>query len=382
VSVFLYDTETDTLKLEASTNASGRAREASHVQFPMSIRDNLISQVARERQAVVVNDVLQSDAYVADPDLPETRSEMALPMLVGQHLVGVLDLQSQMANRFSHEDQHILTTLAEQVAIAVRNAQLFEETKAARQAAEEANETKSRFLANMSHELRTPLNAILNFTAFVADGVLGPVNGEQEDVLQEALASGKHLLSLINDVLDITKIEAGMMDLFVEELDFNVVLASVVSVGKGLVKDKPVKLVAEIEEGLPKSFGDKRRLRQVFLNLLSNAAKFTSEGQIMITAQRCDDGVEVVVSDTGIGIAPDEHHKVFESFKQAKHDLAGAVGTGLGMPISKYFVEIHSGRIWFESEPGEGTTFYVRLPSLSQDEAESINELVTVESAA
>ncbi|MBN1564779.1 MAG: GAF domain-containing protein [Anaerolineae bacterium] len=379
VSIYLHDPATGILRLAAETNVDDRTADNTNVVIHIHDQLGLIPQAARKHEAVVIGDTEQTAVFRANPALPATRSEMVVPMLVGDQLVGVLDLQSRQANRFSEEDKYIITTLAEQMAIAVRNAQLFQEVETARRAAETANETKSRFLANMSHELRTPLNAILNFTAFVADGVLGDVNEEQVEVLQESIASGKHLLSLINDVLDITKIEAGMMELFIEKVDIHAELTSAVSVGRGLIKEKPIKLLTEIADDLPTTYGDKRRLRQVFLNLISNAAKFTSEGEITITGQRWEDGVEVIVKDTGMGIAPEEHHKVFESFKQAKHDLTGTVGTGLGMPITKYFVEMHDGQIWFESQLGAGTTFYVRLPQLSQQDAEKINELAQMD---
>jgi signal transduction histidine kinase/low affinity Fe/Cu permease len=377
VSVYLFDAAAGVLRRAADATTSGLSRpHETDNAIRVDDANGIIPLAARSLDAVVINDTAQSDRFRVDAALPDTRAEMVVPLLVGKSLVGVLDLQSKQVNRFSTEDQYILTTLAEQVAIAVRNAQLFQEAETARREAETANETKSRFLANMSHELRTPLNAILNFSAFVADGVLGPVNEEQAEVLNESIASGKHLLSLINDVLDITKIEAGMMELFIEEVDLNTVISSAVSVAKGLVKDKPVSLLTTIDEGLPSTFGDKRRLRQVFLNIISNAAKFTTSGEIEISAQRWESGVEVRVRDTGMGIPADEQHKVFEAFKQAKHELAGAPGTGLGMPITRYFVEMHGGQIWFESQPGEGTTFYVRLPHMTQTSAEHMNQQI------
>ncbi len=372
VSAFLYDSDDETLRLAARTDANGQAINSPTTLFAINKHTGLVAQAARDRRIMVVNNVESSPAFLPNPMLPKTRSEMVLPMVVGDNLVGVLDMQSDITDRFGEEERQIFTMLTEQIAIAVRNALLFETARAARLAAEEANQTKSKFLANMSHELRTPLNAILNFTAFVADGVMGPVNDDQVDLLNQAIESGKHLLSLINDVLDITKIEAGMMELFIEEVDLNAILQSVVSVGKGLIKDKPVELITDIEDQLPTTHGDKRRLRQVFLNLMSNATKFTAKGEITLVARRWENGIEVMIRDTGIGIAPEEHYKVFESFKQAKHDLSGAVGTGLGMPISKYFVEMHSGQMWFESETGVGTTFFIRLPALSQVEADAI----------
>lgn len=248
-----------------------------------------------------------------------------------------------------------------------------EALKRAKEEAEEANRVKSRFLANMSHELRTPLNAILNFTAFVADGLMGPVNEEQVETLQESIASARHLLSLINDILDLTKIEAGLMELFIQKVDLNEILAASISVGKGLVKDKPIELIAEIQANLPGTYGDKRRLRQIFLNLVSNAIKFTPQGKVTVRAFRDDDLIQVSVSDTGIGIASADQKTIFESFKQAQNDLPETVGTGLGLSISQFFVESHGGQIWVESEVGVGSTFYVRLPILTETEARAKN---------
>jgi signal transduction histidine kinase len=196
------------------------------------------------------------------------------------------------------------------------------------------------------------------------------VNTEQVEALNESIASGKHLLSLINDVLDITKIEAGMMDLFVEEVDINAILSATLSVTKGLIKDKPIQLDTQIASDLPSTFGDKRRLRQVFINLVSNAVKFTSEGSVSIVAKHDNGGVEICVRDTGTGIAPEDQEAIFEPFKQARNNLKDAVGTGLGLPICKYFLESHGGSIRLESQLGEGSAFYVYLPVLSREQAD------------
>lgn len=284
-----------------------------------------------------------------------------------------LGILGEAFNSMTAQLQNLIGSLEQQVADRTRDLEAAKRrAEEAQASAEFANETKSRFLANMSHELRTPLNAILNFTEFVSEGIYGPVNEKQVHALQQSLISGSHLLSLINDVLDITKIEADMMELFIEEVDFNAVLASTVSVGKGLVKDKPIKLITEVDDDLPKTFGDNRRLRQVFLNVISNATKFTKQGSIMLTARRESDGIEVTIHDTGVGIAPEDYNKVFETFRQAKHDLVGTVGTGLGMPISKHFVEMHGGQIWFESQPEVGTTFYVHLPALTEEQMHTL----------
>ena len=184
----------------------------------------------------------------------------------------------------------------------------------ARNEADDANRIKTEFLSHMSHELRTPLNAILNFTAFVSDGLMGDVNAVQVDTLQKVIDSGNHLLSLINDILDISKIEAGMMNLFIEEFDINAIIKGTISTTKGLLKNKPVELVQEIEDDLPLIRGDKRRIRQIFLNLASNAAKFTPEGQITVRASQKNDEIQIEVQDSGIGIAPEDIGSVFEAF--------------------------------------------------------------------
>jgi signal transduction histidine kinase len=329
-------------------------------------KPSVVAMAARTRQTVVVNDVSDSSLYLRLNVLSRTRSEVAIPMLLGNRLLGIFDLESDQPNHFTDDDIRVMETLAEQIAIAVRNAQLFAEAQAAREAAEQASQVKSQFLANMSHELRTPLNAILNFSGFIADGLLGPVNDEQVEALNKVIGSSDHLLSLINDILDLTKIEVGMMDLFIQDVNINEALDSLLSTAKGLIKDKPVELVTDIEANLPVIQGDRRRIRQVMLNLLSNAVKFTPQGRITISAHYRDGALQLAVQDTGIGITDDQRNLVFETFRQAKHELSDTPGTGLGMPISKAFVEAHGGQLWFESEVGQGSTFYVTIPVETQ----------------
>lgn len=363
VSVFVYDDTAEVLKLAAATGSAGEKMLTEGKHFRLDDPLGLVPRAARSREAVIINDVAASRDHFFNPVLPLTKSEMALPMVASGQLVGVLDLQAEQTDRFTDDDLRVLTTLAEQVAVAVRNAELFAEVEQARHAAEEANKVKSQFLANMSHELRTPLNAILNFTEIVADGVLGDVNEKQVDALRKSVASGDHLLSLINDVLDITKIEVGMMQLFIEDVDMNAVVQSVLSTAHGLMKDKPdVELVTHIDSDLPTLQGDKRRLRQILLNLLSNAVKFTPSGTITLSIRRDGDQIAIAVQDTGVGIAPDDQSLVFETFRQTRHGLAERSGTGLGLPISKHFAEAHGGRMWLESEVNVGSTFYVELP--------------------
>lgn len=242
-----------------------------------------------------------------------------------------------------------------------------QEAKKAREEAERANQVKSAFLASVSHELRTPLNSIINFTKFVNKGVMGPVTERQQETLSKVIDSGQHLLNLINDVLDMSKIESGSLSLFVEEnININAILDTVVADARGMLHDKPVELLVEVDENLPPIMGDRKRILQIVLNMVSNACKFTEQGQVTIKAQQQNSDIHITVKDTGPGIAPEDYDAVFESFKQTSTGLRHGEGTGLGMPISKSLAEAHGGRLWFESTVGEGTTFYVTLPVKSE----------------
>lgn len=239
----------------------------------------------------------------------------------------------------------------------------LDETQKAREAAERSDEVKSAFLASMSHELRTPLNSIINFTKFVAKGMMGPVNEEQTNTLGEVIDSAKHLLSLINDVLDMSKIESGSLRLFVEEnIDMKAVLDNVLSTGKSLIVDRPITIESQVAADLPTIRGDRQRLLQILLNIMSNACKFTEEGPIQLVACHENGEIKISVKDSGPGIAVEDQPLVFEAFKQTSAGLRQGGGTGLGMPISKNLAEAHGGKLWVESEFGKGATFIVSLP--------------------
>jgi signal transduction histidine kinase len=239
--------------------------------------------------------------------------------------------------------------------------------KAAREQAERSDQVKSAFLASMSHELRTPLNVVLNFTQFVIDGDTGPVNDVQVELLKEVVNSGKHLLSLINDVLDMSKIEAGSLKLFIEDdISVNKLLNSVIATGQGLLAGKSVELRTSIDPELPLIRADAQRILQIFLNLMSNACKFTDNGFIEVSAKLQDNSVVIAVSDTGPGIAPEDHELIFEAFKQTTVGLQHGGGTGLGLPIARNLAVAHGGELWLTSEVGKGTTFYVSLPVKSE----------------
>ena len=258
-----------------------------------------------------------------------------------------------MANRLDN----LVRELETQVSVAEK----------ARATAEQSDQVKSAFLASMSHELRTPLNSVINFTKFVVRGVMGPVTERQTETLNKVVASGQHLLNLINDVLDMSKIESGSLNLFVEDdINLTEIMDTVVASGEAIIGDKPVALKRDIAVDLPMMRGDRKRLTQIFLNVVSNACKFTQEGYVKITAKVIDGTLHFTVQDTGPGIEKEDQQSVFEPFRQTDSGLRQGEGTGLGMPISQNLTQAHGGRLWFESTAGEGTTFFVTLPVKSE----------------
>lgn len=265
---------------------------------------------------------------------------------------------NKMAAAIEYRDQVQITQLKDQLY----------ETEKARAQAERSDQVKSAFLASMSHELRTPLNAVINFTKFVAKGDLGPVNQEQEETLNEVVDSAKHLLNLINDVLDMSKIDSGSLNLFIQDnVSVTEILNTATSMGRSLLAGKQVDLQLDVPADLPTIRADKQRILQILLNIMSNACKFTETGSINVKATHRHDEVVIAIKDTGPGIAQEDQPLVFEAFKQTSSGLQQGTGTGLGMPISKHLAEVHGGRLWLESQPGQGSTFYVALPIKSEE---------------
>ncbi len=246
--------------------------------------------------------------------------------------------------------------------------QQIRETEAARDKAEQSDRVKSAFLASMSHELRTPLNSVINLTRFVVDGDTGDINEQQKELLTDVVGSGKHLLALINDVLDMSKIEAGSLNLFSEDhVQLKALIDSAAATARSLLVGKPVRLHTDIANDLPGVRADKQRILQVLLNVLSNACKFTDEGEIRIHARQDNGEVRISVTDTGAGIAAEDQALVFLPFQQTITGLRQGGGTGLGMPIAKNLIEAHGGRIWLESTLGQGTTFHITIPVQQAD---------------
>jgi GAF domain-containing protein/CheY-like chemotaxis protein len=324
---------------------------------------SVIGQATASGAPVIAFDTDEDALHFKNDLLPDTRSEMAIPLKLGAQVVGALDVQSAEPNAFTQDDVQVLSTLADQLTTAIQNARLYEEQRRTAEKLREVDQLKSQFLANMSHELRTPLNSIIGFSRVILKGIDGPLTELQEQDLTAIYNSGTHLLGLINDVLDHSKIESGKLDLTFDETSLTDIIKGVMSTSVALFKDKPrIKVSHYIAPDMPTIIADDTRVRQVLLNLMSNAAKFTAEGAVHLNATYDEDFVMIKVKDSGIGISPEKFAVVFQEFEQADSSTTRAYGgTGLGMSISKYFIDMHKGNIWLESEENVGTTFTVRL---------------------
>ena len=370
-SIFLMEGMSATVA--ASTGEAGKQLIENKHSLELREGASIIGHVCFTGEPLIVNDVTLNPTHRPHPLLPETKAEAGIPLKIGNRVTGALDVQSTKANAFSQDDLAVLQTLADQIAIALDNSRSFEVAQQALIEVREADRLKTEFLANMSHELRTPLNSIIGFSRVILKGIDGPINDLQQQDLEAIHHSGQHLLDMINNILDISKIEAGKMELNIEEIEINDVVESVISAARGLVKEKPIRLMSDIPENLPKVNADRTRVRQILLNLLQNASKFTDEGEITVKIEHLefDNLLKFSVSDTGIGIAQEDVNKLFERFSQVDSSLTRKVGgTGLGLSISKLLVEMQGGTIDLESELGKGTTFWFTIPVAIEEEEE------------
>jgi len=291
------------------------------------------------------------------------RAALVAPMLREDTAIGSIGLRRIEAGPFTPRQIELLEAFAAQAVIAIENVRLFTEIQEKSRQLEIASQHKSQFLANMSHELRTPLNAIIGYTEMMADGLYGDVPEKTQGVLERVQANGRHLLGLINDVLDLSKIEAGQLVLAIEEYSVADMVATVLSATESLARTKGLQLGSDVPAGLPTGTGDARRLTQVLLNLVGNAIKFTDQGSIEVRAAQAGERFELSVVDSGFGIAPEDQAKIFEEFQQVDNTSTRKKGgTGLGLSISRRIVELHGGRITVESEVGKGSTFKVTVP--------------------
>jgi signal transduction histidine kinase len=292
------------------------------------------------------------------------RTLLAVPMLRDGVPIGAIITGRGEVRPFSTKQISLLKTFADQAVIAIENVRLFNEIQDKTRQLEVANEHKSQFLASMSHELRTPLNAVIGFSEVLLERMFGELNPKQAEYLDDILSSGRHLLSLINDILDLSKIEAGRMELESAEFDLPQAIDNALVLVRERAARHGLTLDTAVDTRLGTVRGDERKIKQVLLNLLSNAVKFTPEGgRIQVRAARVDGAAEISVADTGVGIAPEDQEAVFEEFRQVGTDYAKKrEGTGLGLALARRFVELHGGRMWLKSQAGEGSTFTFTIP--------------------
>jgi signal transduction histidine kinase len=364
--IYLLNPAKDQLVLATGAGEAGKQMVAQGWSIPANRERSLVARTARERQGVIVNDVRAAPDFMPNPLLPETRSEMAVPLIVGDTLLGVFDVQADRVNHFTAEDVRIYTTLAAQVAVALQNANLYAEQAAIVVRLRELDQLKSAFLANMSHELRTPLNSVLGFTQVILEGLDGPLTTNMTADLQLIEKNGQHLLNLINDVLDMAKIEAGRVSLVLERINPRELVEDVFETAGSLAREKSLYLKVDSAVAPDLTLmADHTRLRQVIINVIGNAIKFTESGGITVHLAQQDDRLQLRICDTGIGIPANKLETVFEAFSQIDTSTTRkAGGTGLGLPISRRLVELHGGRLWAESSgvAGEGSTFFLELP--------------------
>ena len=332
-------------------------------------RGTATGRAALDGQVVHIPDVFADSEYTwwESQKVGRYRAVLAIPLVREGISIGVLGLTRLQPQAFTNKQIDLMTTFADQAVIAIENVRLFDEIQHKGRQLEIASQHKSQFLANMSHELRTPLNAILGYTELILDSIYGEPTEKMRGVLERLQANGKHLLNLINDVLDLSKIEAGQLTLDLGGYSLTDVVYTVVTAVEPLATAKALTLSADVSKELPTGHGDGRRLTQVLLNLVGNAIKFTDQGQVTIKANASDGEFTVAVCDTGPGISLSDQAKLFQEFQQADNSITRQKGgTGLGLAISKRIIEMHGGRIWVESEIGNGAKFTFTVPVRAQ----------------
>jgi signal transduction histidine kinase len=337
-------------------------------------RGSLFGRILLERKPVQIVDVLADPEY-AMRELQKRagfRTVLGVPLLRDGVPIGLLSVNRTTVRPFTDKQIEFVTAFADQAAIAIENVRLFDEIQEKSRQLEVASQHKSQFLANMSHELRTPLNAILGYTELMADGAYGEPSEKMLGVLRRLESNGRHLLGLINDVLDLSKIEAGQLVLELSDYSIQDIAQTVRSTLEPLASDKKLAFKVEVAPELPPGRGDGRRLTQVLINLIGNAIKLTDAGEVAIKAEANNGAFHVSVRDTGPGISAADQAKLFQEFQQADNAITRKKGgTGLGLAISKRIVEMHGGNIWVESQVGRGSTFAFTLPVIVERQVES-----------
>jgi signal transduction histidine kinase len=364
--VFEYDEGNEEFVHRVATEVGGtlaEARRATRVRKG----EGVVGQTALTLEPAQVGDITVPGAYesrLRDNLIASgIRAVLAVPMVREGELIGCLVVSRNRSGEFPAETIELLRTFATQSALAIQNARLFREIEQKSRELEAASRHKSEFLANMSHELRTPLNAIIGFSEVLSERMFGELNDKQEEYLKDIHSSGQHLLSLINDILDLSKIEAGKMELELSDFDLPMTIDNALTLIRERAARRSIALHTTVDQRVGQIQADERKIRQVLLNLLSNAIKFTPEsGRIEVGAKSVNGSIEVSVTDTGVGIAPEDQEAVFEEFKQVGTADKKVEGTGLGLALTRKFIELHGGKIWVKSQIGQGSTFTFTVP--------------------
>ncbi len=366
--IYEFDEANQSFHVRAAHRISSTHLEALR-KAPIRIGEGALGRAAATQAPCQVTDIHQDRLFAAlqvRDILVEVgfRSLLAVPLLRESRLLGGLVVYRRVLGEFPEQVVNLLQTFAAQSVLAIQNARLFREIQDKSRELEIASQHKSQFLANMSHELRTPLNAIIGFSQVLLEKMFGSLNDKQEDYLNDIFTSGKHLLNLINDVLDLSKIEAGKLEIELEKIDLRQLLEGSLVVVRERALTHDVRLSLDIADNVDTVTADERKVKQIVFNLLSNAMKFTPDkGEVSIRARRSDAIVEIAVWDSGVGIALEDQQRIFEEFQQVERGVTDKQeGTGLGLALTKKFVELHGGKIWVESTLGHGSTFTFTLP--------------------
>jgi signal transduction histidine kinase len=363
-AIYNYDAATGRFYLGEAHGLSQSLLEAIRT-LRIDEADSQMGEAARRQEPVLIPDLAQMPNYPLRTVTLAAgfNSALVVPLVGPEGTVGALVVQRKGKGAFPPSTVGLMQTFAHQSVLAMHNAQLFHELEEKGRQLTIANEHKSQFFANMSHELRTPLNAVLGYAELLVDGLYGELPDKANEVLERVQINGKHLLGLINDVLDLSKLEAGQLKLSLDDYSMQSIVDSVVATTGSLAEAKGLSMKKAVADGLPLGHGDERRLTQVLLNLVGNAIKFTDTGEVEISAHAVNGTFDVAVRDTGPGIAPQDQIRIFEDFQQVDNTstrLKG--GTGLGLAIARRFVEMHGGSLTVESSLGIGSTFHIRVP--------------------
>jgi len=363
-AIYTFDESSQEFWLRA-THGMDEAMIAAIRDRNIGAGETAIGQAAAQRAPIQIPDVLKESSLVLDVIVRAGyRAVLIVPLLRPDQIVGALVVRRREPGEFPKNTVDLLETFADQSVLAIQNARLFREIEEKSRQLSAASEHKSQFLANMSHELRTPLNAILGYTELIVDRVYGEIPEKVLAMLERVQSNGRHLLGLINDVLDLSKIEAGQLTLSLTDYSIGEVVSTVLTAVEPLATGKQLALKSVLPPDLPLARGDERRIAQVLLNLVGNAIKFTDSGEVAVLASAANGAFTIAVRDTGPGIPEADQRKIFDEFKQAETSSSAwkTGGTGLGLSIAKRIVEMHGGRICVESSPGQGSTFSITLP--------------------